>query len=123
MKFAWSNVKKFEDADFVIVGVPDESGSHASRKSASKAPNRIRQISNERDVFVREGMKTLAMPALTTPNKKIFDYGNVSKNKISRVMEQIVSAGKIPIVIGGDHSITTKAVNAASDVVDDLSVV
>ena len=123
MKFAWSNVEKFEAADIVIVGVPDESGSHSIRKSASKAPNRIRQVSNERDVFVREGMRTLAMPQLSTSNKKVFDYGNVSKNKISSVMKKIVSAGKIPIVIGGDHSITIKAVNAASEAIDDLSVV
>ncbi len=123
MKFAWSNVEKFEDADITTVGVPDESGSHASRKSTAKAPDRIRQVSNERDVFVRAGMKTLAMPELKTSNKKVFDYGNVPKDTISSVMKQIVSAGKIPIVIGGDHSITTKAVNATSEVVENLSVV
>ena len=123
MKFAWSNVDKFEDADIIIVGVPDESGSHSIRKSTSKAPNRIRQVSNERDVFLREGRKTLAMPELNTSNKKVFDYGNISKNEISSIMKRIVSAGKIPIVIGGDHSITTKAVNATSEAVDDVSVV
>lgn len=123
MKFAWSNVDKFEDADIIIIGVPDESGSHSIRKSTSKAPNRIRQVSNERDVFIREGMKTMAMPQLQTHNKKVFDYGNVSKNDLGNVMKEVVSAGKVPIVIGGDHSVTTKAVNATSEVIEDLSVV
>lgn len=123
MKFAWSNVNKFEDADIIIVGVPDESGSHSIRKSTSKAPNRIRQVSNERDIFLREGRKTLAMPELNASNKKVFDYGNISKNKISGIMKRIVSAGKIPIVIGGDHSITTKTVNATSEAADDVGVV
>lgn len=123
MKFAWSNVDKFEDADIIIIGVPDESGSHSIRKSTSKAPNRIRQVSNERDVFIREGMKTMAMPQLQTHNKKVFDYGNVSKNDVGNVMKEVVSAGKVPIVIGGDHSVTTKAVNATSEVIEDLSVV
>ncbi|MFQ5941731.1 MAG: agmatinase [Nitrososphaerales archaeon] len=123
MKFAWSNVDKFEEADIIIVGVPDESGSHSTRKSTSKAPNRIRQMSNERDVFIRQGMKTLAMPELDTSTKKVFDFGNISKDEIGDVMKQIVYAGKIPLLIGGDHSITTKAVNATSEVINDIGVV
>lgn len=123
MKFAWSNVDRLEEADVVIIGVPDESGSHSSRKGASKAPDRIRQVSSERDVFVRKGLKTLAMPELNSINKKIFDFGNVDKSKVADVIKQIVSGGKIPIVIGGDHSITTKAVNATSEIINDVSVV
>lgn len=123
MKFAWSNADRLEEADIVIIGVPDESGSHSSRKSASKAPDRIRQVSSERDVFVREGMKTLAMPELSTINKRVLDFGNVKKDEVADVVKKIVSNDKIPIVIGGDHSITTKAVNATSEVIDDVSVV
>jgi len=123
MKFAWSNVDRLEEADIVIIGVPDESGSHSSRKGASKAPDRIRQVCGERDVFAREGIKTLAMPELSTMNKRIFDFGNVKKSEVADLVKQIVSNDKIPITIGGDHSITAKVVNATAEVINDVSIV
>ena len=31
-KICWANTENFDDAEFVIVGIPDESQSHALRK-------------------------------------------------------------------------------------------
>ena len=43
------------------------------------------------------------------------DYGNVRRDDLYRLILEIVSSKKIPIVIGGDHSITTVILHAIGD--------
>ena len=43
------------EADIVIIGVPDESRSHAARKGANKGPDIIRLASNKSEFFERDG--------------------------------------------------------------------
>ncbi len=57
-KICWANTDDFEESEFVIIGIPDESQSHALRKGTEDAPNKIRQISNLRDSFERNGKTT-----------------------------------------------------------------
>ena len=45
--FSRSNTDKISEADIVIIGVPDESKSHAKRKGTSKGPDILRLASNE----------------------------------------------------------------------------
>jgi len=54
-RFYRSNVEKVSEADIVIIGLPDESKSHAKRKGTSKAPDIIRRASNESEFFERDG--------------------------------------------------------------------
>ena len=42
-----SNADSIKDIDVVVIGVPDESGSHAKRKGTSRAPDVLRIASNE----------------------------------------------------------------------------
>src|SRR3990172_7047195 len=102
----WANTDDFEQSEIVILGIPDESQSHALRKGASEAPHFIREISNLRDSYTREGKKSLGLPFNGIGRKKVLDYGNISKNQIDEVFERIISKSKIPIVMGGDHSIS-----------------
>ena len=103
---SWANTDDFEEAELVILGIPDESQSHALRKGASEAPDFIREISHLRDSFTREGKKSLGLPFNGIKQKKILDYGDISKDQIYDVFSKIVSKAKIPIMMGGDHSIT-----------------
>ena len=41
MKICWANTENFDEADVVIVGIPDESKSHSLRKGTSEAPHKI----------------------------------------------------------------------------------
>ena len=41
-RICWANTDNFDEADIVIIGVPDESQSHALRKGTSEAPDWIR---------------------------------------------------------------------------------
>ena len=95
------------EADFVVFGVPDDSGS-AYRKGSSKAPDAIRDFvsRNEIGAVFHSGKKSLFEPGMHKLDAKVYDAGNRSRNAASGYAGSIASKGKIPIVIGGDHSVT-----------------
>ena len=119
----WANTNDFDEADIVILGIPDESQSHALRKGTSEAPHFIRDISNMRDSYSRKGKKSLGLPSTGIGKKKVLDYGNISKEKIDEVFQRIVSNSKIPITMGGDHSISRDVIKAVSKKTGPLSIV
>jgi agmatinase len=111
-----SNSDTMKDADVVVIGVPDESRSHAKRKGTSKAPDIVRIASNDYEFFERGGKVIPTCPMWGTfDQKKIFDAGNVlNKHDLRSIVTDIVSQGKLPIIIGGDHSLTNDTIQAAS---------
>lgn len=112
-----SNAHSSFEADVVIVGVPDESKSHAKRKGASRGPDSLRQASNESGFFERNGKLIPVCPILgKISNKLIFDYGNIPRENLQRLITDLVASNKIPIVIGGDHSITSTVLQATGDI-------
>lgn len=121
-KICWANTDNFDDAEFVIVGIPDESQSHAQRQGTAEAPFHIREISNLRDSYTRDGKTSLGLPFSANSEKKIYDYGNIDRVQIPEVFKKI-SKSKIPISIGGDHSITTKIVKTISETIGKFSLV
>ncbi|RDJ32759.1 MAG: agmatinase [Crenarchaeota archaeon] len=121
-EICWANTEEFEDAEFVIVGIPDESQSHALRKGTEEAPYRIRQISNERDSFERSGKTSLGRP-FTGSTKKVFDLGNITRVEIDETFDKITSSSKIPISIGGDHSITRQIIHSMANRLEKFSLV
>ena len=72
---SWANTQDFEESEIVILGIPDESQSHALRKGASEAPHFIREISHLRDSFTREGKKSLGLPFNGINNKDLRLWG------------------------------------------------
>jgi agmatinase len=101
----------------VIIGVPDESKSHARRKGTSKAPDILRIASNESLFFEREGKIIPICPLRgSIGNKGILDYGNIRREDLYHLIFDLVSNKKIPIIIGGDHSVTTIALEAIGDI-------
>ena len=116
VKLFHSNVHSIAQADIVILGVPDESRSHAKRKGARMGPDSLRLASNYYEFFEREGNRIPICPMSgTLENKKILDFGNVPRDDLYRLVFDIVSNKKIPITIGGDHSITTIILQAIYD--------
>ena len=111
-----SNTDCISQADIVIIGVPDESKSHARRKGTSKGPDIIRIASNESDFFERNGKIIPICPMRGCfESKKIIDYGNIKRENLYQLIFDLVSSKKIPIILGGDHSITTIALKAIDD--------
>jgi agmatinase len=116
MKLIRSNVGSISSADIVIIGISDESKSHAKRKGASKGPDSIRSASNEYEYFEREG-KIIQIAPMTgdLQGKNILDFGNVDKDDLYRLVFDVASANKIPVILGGDHSLTTLTLRALSE--------
>lgn len=119
MKSLHSNAESIFKADIVIIGVPDESKSRAKRRGASKGPDGLRSASNTFEFFERDG-KTIPICPMkgTLENKKIIDFGNISREDLYGLIFDIVTPKKIPMTIGGDHSITTVILRAIHDALD-----
>ena len=122
MKICWANTDSFDEADIVIIGIPDESKSHALRKGTSEAPHKIREISAIRDTYKRGDEVSLGLP-LDGITKKVYDYGNIERSQIEYTIDKIVSKSKIPISIGGDHSISVELIKSVSKKYGPLSLV
>jgi agmatinase len=122
MNICWANIDNFDDSEIVIVGIPDESKSHALRKGTSDAPHKIREISSIRDTYKRGDETSLGLP-LDEITKKVYDYGNIERNQIEYTIDNIVSGSKIPISIGGDHSISIEIIKSVSKKYGSLSLV
>jgi len=121
--FRLSSVDKISDADIVIIGIPDESKSHAKRKGTSTGPDVLRMASNESEFFERDGKIIPICPLRgSTDNKHILDYGNTNKEDLHQLIFDLVSAKKIPIVVGGDHSLTTIVLQAIGEVYDKIGM-
>jgi agmatinase len=123
IKFFRSTVETLSDADIVLLGVPDESRSHARRKGTSRGPDTIRIASNETEFFEREGkiIPTNAMRG-SLLDKKILDLGNAGREQLPGIIFDIISRGKMPIIIGGDHSITTIALRQIGKMLGKISL-
>lgn len=119
MKLLHSNAKSLFEAEIVVIGVPDESKSHAKRKGSSKGPDALRAASNTFEFFERGGKKIPICPMKgSLEDKKILDFGNIAKEDLYRLVYDVASAKKIPITIGGDHSITTVILQAIHELLD-----
>ena len=122
MKICWANTENFEESEIVIVGIPDESKSHSLRKGTSEAPHKIREISNIRDTYKRGDKSSLGLP-VGGIGKKVYDYGNILRSEVSDVIDKIVTKSKIPISIGGDHSISIEIIKSVAKNHTPLSLV
>lgn len=122
-KICWTNTTNYDESDFVVVGLADESHSHSTRRGTSKAPDEIRKISWENDVYVEKGIPSVAYPNSGITGVKIFDHGNIKREQISSVYEKIISDEKIPISIGGDHSLTTPIIKTIAKKFKPISLV
>ena len=121
-KICWSNTDNFEESDVVIIGLPDESQSNSLRMGTAQAPEHIREISNHRDSYLRDNEKSIGFP-YGGINSKVFDYGNIQKKEIDEVYKKILSKSKLPILMGGDHSITREIIKSVSSNLGKISLV
>ncbi|MBC7081197.1 MAG: agmatinase [Thermoplasmatales archaeon] len=98
MKFADAE-NSYEDAKFVIIGIPYEDAEMSFRKGTSFAPDHIRYESwNYESYDLRNNFD------LSTA--KINDAGNFGLDEGRKFVNKVISDGKIPIIVGGAHSIS-----------------
>lgn len=115
VSFADANAS-FEDAEFVILGIPfDRTASY--RSGARFAPNAIREASYNFETYLFEHEVDLL-------NVNVHDAGNLEEygavdemvKHAGSFIGDVVSKGKFPIVLGGEHSVTIPAVKSLREV-------
>ncbi len=116
MKYYLHN-SNYKDADVVILGVPDASGSRSSRAyGVAKAPDYIRRVSQKMDVYKWKNEKKRRVESNRGVIKSnVCDIGNIKKKNVSDRVAEIINDGKIPLTIGGDHSITSSIVKGVAN--------
>lgn len=89
------------EADFTVIGVPYD-GAACARKGAALAPERIRFWSTHLTPFSEDRTRLGGI--------RISDLGDISithqESGLERVREKVASLPNVPIVLGGDHSIS-----------------
>lgn len=108
MPFAFA-LAGWKEARVVIMGCPDEAGSRSPRRGSSQAPAHIRSVFNSREVFERSGVRHVAQPQYHRLSVAVDDIGDIRRSALSKAVAKAVEAGKIPVVMGGDHSLTAEA--------------
>jgi len=87
-------------------------------------PHSIRVASNESEFFSRDGKLIPIMPMRGSfTDKKIYDFGYLNRNELYTAIYDIVTQDKIPVLIGGDHSITTVALRAVGDALGKVGLI
>jgi agmatinase len=109
--------RDFSDADFVLFGVPFDSTS-SFRPGSRFGPRALREVSANLETWSwRTGVDF--------ENVKLHDLGDMAVvhgdsaetiRRIGETVEDVVGARKIPIMVGGEHTVTLGAVRALRDV-------
>jgi agmatinase len=104
--------KPFDEADYVVLGVPYD-GTSTYRAGSRFAPQAIREASLNIETYsLRTG--------LDVEDLKICDLGDLdiaeglmeTLQRLERVLGNVISAKKLPVILGGEHSLTLGAVKA-----------
>jgi agmatinase len=123
-RFPLANVNSISEAEIALVLVADESKSLATRKGTDQGPKAMRHAFENSEVFKREGKTILICPMRNNYlNKKILDLGFTSRNDLYSLICDLVTNKIIPVVIGGDHSVTSIAIDAISATLGKIGLV
>ena len=107
--------RDFEGADYVVIGFPFD-GTSTHRPGSRFAPNAIREASLRIEPY--------SMRARTSVNRlRMSDLGNVdvtldvgeSLRRLQLVVREVLDAGKVPVVLGGEHTLTLGVARALED--------
>ena len=113
---------EFEDAEFVILGVPFDATS-SFRSGSRLAPNAIREASYNFETYIKEFDVDLeSVPIFDAGNME--EYGTVDEmvEDVTREVKKILEKGAIPVVLGGEHSVSPGVVKAYKDMGKDIGV-
>jgi agmatinase len=98
--------KPLDKSRYVIVGVPYD---HTStyRSGSRFAPRAIRDASLNIETYsLKTGVDIEHVPIHDAGDLHIVDDASVTLDRLSRVTKDILSAKKMPVFIGGEHTIT-----------------
>ncbi|MEA3305202.1 MAG: arginase family protein, partial [Candidatus Omnitrophota bacterium] len=113
----------FEKASVVIIPVPYEE-TVTYRKGAKNGPSAIFEASHNMELFDEElNMETHKIGIHTMAP---LDAAGISPEAmveaVYKAEKEILNSGKLPVLIGGEHTVSIGAVKAAKEVCEEISV-
>jgi agmatinase len=90
-----------EKADFSVIGIPYD-GAACARRGAAQAPDRIRFWSGHLTPFSEDRTR---LKGIHIADLGDFQIGDQTQD-FERISERVATLPNIPIILGGDHSIT-----------------
>jgi len=98
--------KPIDESRYVVVGVPYD---HTStyRAGSRFAPRAIRDASLNIETYsLRTGIDIENVPIHDAGDLHVVDNVSETLDRLTKVTKDILSAGKMPVIIGGEHTIT-----------------
>ncbi|WP_459201420.1 agmatinase [Methanococcus sp. CF] len=113
----------FNDADFVIFGIPFDATT-SYKPGARFGPDEVRTASWGLETF-SPILKRDLIDVKICDKYNLLMEGNQSEiiNRAYNASKEILEAKKIPVMIGGEHSVTYPVVKAVKSVYDDFAVI
>ena len=104
----------YEDSDIIIFGVPYD-GTTSYKAGARDAPGAIRNISYNFETYLpRIDVDLSNLPVCDLGNLEVECLPDLVIDQVERAVREIADDGKLPLMIGGEHSVTVGAVRALS---------
>jgi len=104
--------RAFEEADYVVIGIPYDKTS--TYRSGSKfGPSAIREASLNIETYsLRTNIDVEDLKISDAGDLNVVDSVEETLKRTKLSVEDVVNSGKIPILIGGEHTLTYAAVQA-----------
>ncbi|MDF1531809.1 MAG: agmatinase [ANME-2 cluster archaeon] len=115
----------YSDAAFVIFGAPFD-GTSCFRKGSRQAPDAIREASYNFEKYnVHFDIDISRIPIHDMGDVEIKENNTVEQalTAVEKTVSTIIQDCKIPIMLGGEHSLTLPCVTASKNKYDDMGVV
>jgi agmatinase len=111
LHFAEANAD-WDEARFVILGVPFD-GTSSYRSGSKFGPNAMREASYNFEIYHQEHDFDLEeLPIFDAGNLEECGSADATVEAVEEQVKSILQAGKFPILLGGEHSISSGAVRA-----------
>ncbi|MGB9713636.1 MAG: agmatinase [Candidatus Bathyarchaeales archaeon] len=115
--------KPFEKADYIVLGVPFDATS-TYRTGARFGPNAIREASLNIETYsFRAGFDVEDLQLHDLGDLHVSADAAETVKRLGLVVKEILEAGKTPIVIGGEHTITFGAIKGLGNKAKKTAVV
>jgi agmatinase len=104
--------KPLDESRYVVLGVPYD---HTStyRAGSRFAPRAIRDASLNIETYsLRTGIDIETVPIHDLGDLHVVDNVSETLDRLAKVTKDILSVGKMPVIIGGEHTITQGAVRS-----------
>lgn len=115
--------KIFEDADYVVLGVPFDATS-TYRVGARFGPTAIREASMNVETYsFRSGVDAEDLKLHDLGDLHVLTDTSKTLHRLKLVIREVTALGKIPVTIGGEHTITLGVMEGFSDKVSKTALV